>query len=67
MRDTLAKDVKEVKEHIEGLSSQMRAVSLSFNFLFTCSCVYLVYRLIIPRTLYKVSPGRYKTQVTRHR
>ena len=37
----MAKDVKEVKEHIEGLSSQMRAVSLSFNFLFTCSCVYL--------------------------
>ncbi|XP_015764832.1 PREDICTED: golgin subfamily A member 1-like isoform X3 [Acropora digitifera] len=25
LRDTLAKDVKEVKEHIEGLSSQMRA------------------------------------------
>ena len=27
MKDTLAKDVKELKEHIEGLSSQMRVVS----------------------------------------
>ena len=41
MKDTLSKDVKELKEHIEGLSSQMRVVSFFFDVAFFVCFVFV--------------------------